>query len=133
MSPFIHDGLLRVCSSLNRTQKQYIDDEHSVRFSRAKCNRFDHHINSFLSHNFKTMPPRQRGPRWGIADNAKFTSLAENGKINPRRQDKHYIEKVRQKFWKDRKFTTFKANWKAKTADWEAHTALQRSRQGRSK
>ena len=76
---------------------------------------------------------RSRGQRWGVADNAKFTALVNNNKINPRRQDRDYIEKVRQTHWKDRKLTTFRANWKTKTTEWEAHQAVQRANQARSK
>ena len=76
---------------------------------------------------------RSRGQRWGIADNAKFRALANAGKIQPKRQDKQYIEQVRQKHWKDRKFATFRANWKAKTTEWEAQQAIQRASQAKSK
>ena len=61
--------------------------------------------------------PPTRSKKWDSAEQVKFKRLAREGKVNPERNDKAYIEKICAKEWGDRKLETFRQNWKTSTAE----------------
>jgi hypothetical protein len=61
-----------------------------------------------------TSPTRSK--KWDSVEQVKFKRLVREGKIDPERNDKAYIEKIRAKEWGDRKIETFRRNWKTSTA-----------------
>jgi len=62
-------------------------------------------------------PPPKRSKKWDLAEQVKFKRLVNEGKIDPERNDKAYIEKIRAKEWGDRKLETFRRNWKTSAAE----------------
>ena len=61
--------------------------------------------------------PPTRSKKWDSAEQVKFKRLVREGKIDPERNDKAYIEKIRAKEWGDWKIETFRRNWKTSTAE----------------
>ena len=61
-------------------------------------------------------PPPTRSKKWDSAEQVKFKRLVRKGKVNPERNDKAYIKKIRAKEWGDGKLETFRQNWKTSTA-----------------
>jgi hypothetical protein len=67
----------------------------------------------------ETSPPHQRArsKKWDGAERDKFKRLVKEKKIDPERNDRAYLEKIRKKHWGDRKIDTFRQNWKVSTAE----------------
>ena len=61
--------------------------------------------------------PHQRAKKWDRAERDKFKRLVKEKKIDPERNDRAYLEKIRKKHWGDRKIDTFRRNWKVFTAE----------------
>jgi hypothetical protein len=74
------------------------------------------HMPSQKSEETGTSPPA-RAKKWDKAEQVKFKRLVKEGKIDPERSDKAYIEKIRKKEWGDQKLETFRRNWKVSTAE----------------
>ncbi len=62
------------------------------------------------------LPPLTRLKKWDSAEQAKFKRLVREGKIDPERNDKAYIEKICAKEWGDWKLVQQKTNRARKTA-----------------
>jgi hypothetical protein len=61
------------------------------------------------------LPPPTRSKKWDSAEQVKFKRLVREGIIDPERNDKAYIEKIRAKEWGDWKLES--RNWKTSTAE----------------
>ena len=61
-----------------------------------------------------------RAQKWDTALKADFRKKIENGKINPNRSDKEYIEEIRQRYYPDRTPKTFLGNWKTSIGEYRA-------------
>ena len=61
--------------------------------------------------------PPARAKKWDKAEQVKFKGLVKEGKIDPERSNKAYIEKICKKEWGDWKLETFRWNWKVSTAE----------------
>ena len=61
-----------------------------------------------------------RARKWDTALKADFRKKIENGKINPNRSDKEYIEEIRQRYYPDRTPKTFAGNWKTSIGEYRA-------------
>ena len=69
------------------------------------------------------MATTTKGPRaqkWDTALKADFKKKIENGKINPNRSDKEYIEEIRQCFYPNRTPKMFVGNWKTSIGEYRA-------------
>lgn len=81
------------------------------------------------------MPPKttaKRAVKWNESHKARFRQLIQHGKINPKKSDLKYIEKVREKYFKDRPVVTFRNNWKTSTAEWRIGQAIEEANKARA-
>jgi hypothetical protein len=67
----------------------------------------------------------KRAVKWNESHKARFRQLIHHGKINPKKSDLAYIEKVRAAYFKDRPVLTFRNNWKTSTAEWRIGQAIE--------
>ena len=70
----------------------------------------------------------KRSTKWGDADKVKFKHLVDTNKINWKRSESAYLRQVRDKYWPGRKTPTFRANWKATTAQFRTEELLNGAR-----
>ncbi len=61
-------------------------------------------------HNPSNMEAKQHAVKWNLAHKAKFRSLILQQKINPKRSDTKYIDKIRAKHFADRPVSTFQTH-----------------------
>ena len=61
-----------------------------------------------------------RCPRWSAALKADFRNKIESRHINPKRTDRDYILKIRDKYYQGRPDNTFIANFNTSVAEWRA-------------
>ena len=61
-----------------------------------------------------------RAQKWDTALKADFRKKIENGKIDPNRSDKEYIEEIRQHYYPDRTPKTFTGSWKTSSGEYRA-------------
>jgi hypothetical protein len=74
------------------------------------------HMPSLKSEETGMLPPAQ-AKKWDKAEQVKFKRLVKEGKIDPKRSNKAYIEKICKKEWGDWKLETFRWNCKVSTAE----------------
>jgi hypothetical protein len=67
----------------------------------------------------------KRAVKWNESHKARFRQLIHHGKINPKKSDLAYIEKVRATYFKDRPVVTLRNNWKTSTAEWRIGQAIE--------
>ncbi len=61
-----------------------------------------------------------RAQKWDTALKADFRKKIENGKIDPNRSDKEYIEQIHQCYYPDQTPKTFAGNWKTSIGEYRA-------------
>ena len=76
--------------------------------------------------------PRQRAEKWNESHKARFRQLIAHGKINPKKSDTKYIEKIRDEYFKDRPKITLRNNWKTSTAEWRVGEAIRQANEARA-
>ena len=64
---------------------------------------------------------RVREGRWNKHDNNKFRQLIVNGRINPRKESKEDIERVRALYWPEKAYRNFAANYRKIVKVWLLH------------
>ncbi len=70
----------------------------------------------------------KRSTKWGDTNKVKFGHLVDTKMINWRRNESVYLRQVRDKYWHRRKTPTFRANWKATTAQFRTEELLNGAR-----
>jgi hypothetical protein len=58
--------------------------------------------------------------------------LIAHSKINPKKLDNNYTEKVRAEYFEDRPVVTFRNNWKTSTAEWRVGEAIREANEARA-
>jgi len=64
---------------------------------------------------------RVREGRWNKHDNNKFRQLIVDGVINPRKESKEDIERVRALYWPEKAYRNFAANYRRIVKVWLLH------------
>jgi hypothetical protein len=68
--------------------------------------------------------PKQRAEKWSVKHKTVFRQHILNGRINPKRSDTAYIDKIREKYFKDCPVATFHNNYKASIAEYRIRAAI---------
>ena len=77
-----------------------------------------------------TMPPK-RTEKWNDPHKDQFRALIIQRKINPQDSNPKYIEKIREKYWPERKEATFKTNSKNSVSEYKIGVALNEANKAR--
>lgn len=89
-----------------------------------------HHSTYRISHNRKMAPSRTK--KWSTELKAGFRKRILNKQIDPDRTDKAYIEKIRQRYYSDRPYETFRKNWNTSIAEYRVGKAQDLYNKGES-
>jgi len=80
-----------------------------------------HHSTYRISHNRKMAPSRTK--KWSTELKAGFCKCILNKQIDPDCTDTAYIEKIRQRYYSDRPYETFRKNWNTSIAEYRVGKA----------
>jgi hypothetical protein len=73
-----------------------------------------------------------RTKKWSTELKAGFRKRILNKQIDPDRTDKAYIEKIRQRYYSDRAYETFRKNWNTSIAEYSVGKARDLYNKGES-
>jgi hypothetical protein len=74
---------------------------------------------------------QQRAVKWNASHKAKFRTLILQRKIDPKRSDTDYIDKIRAKHFADRPVLTFRNNYKSSVSEYKIGQALNAANKAR--
>ena len=76
---------------------------------------------------------QQRAVKWNASHKAKFRTLILQRKIDPKRSDANYIDKIRAKHFADRPVLTFRINYISSVSEYKIGQALNEANKAREK
>lgn len=79
------------------------------------------------------MSQQPRCEKWGKVLKAGFRQHILEGNINPQRTDKAYVEHIRQRYYRNRPYNTFRKNYNASIAEWRSGEAIRDANEARGK
>ena len=71
-----------------------------------------------------TQPPKKRNPSWNTGDDVKLFKLFEYRKADPNKNDKKYLEPIREKYFPQINYKNFRVNWIKKSSLWRIEQEL---------